>query len=158
MQKALAEAQIAEAQGKAAKLMAESELTKKRVDEMLANIENIVADTVSKRMDTAFVALQAGGVATTNPLVAPAGDELLRSVGWTDATPDPSIAQLNSEPVQQARAQAQLEPVMPGGSQPTTSEPVPAAAIAADQLPPSSGAPSGMQGARQGIETTRIEQ
>lgn len=157
MQKALAEAQIAESQGKAAKLMAEAELTKKRVDEMLANIENIVADTISKRMDTAFVALQAGGVATTNPLVAPAGDELLRSVGWTDNTPDPSIAQLNSEPVQQAREQMQPVPVMPGGSQPTTSEPVPAAAIAAEKLPPQEGAPSGMRGARQGIETTRIE-
>ena len=157
MQKALAEAQIAESQGKAAKLMAEAELTKKRVDEMLANIENIVADTISKRMDTAFVALQAGGVATTNPLVAPAGDELLRSVGWTDNTPDPSIAQLNSEPVQQAREQMQPVPVMPGGSQPTTSEPVPAAAIAGEQMPPPGGSPYGMRGARQGIETTRIE-
>lgn len=154
MQKALAEAQIAEAQGKAAKLMAEAELTKNKVNEMLANIENIIADTIAKRMDTAFVALQAGGVATTNPLVAPAGDELLRSVGWTDNTPDPSIAQLNSEPVQRAR---DMTPAMPGGLQPTTSEPVPAAAIAAEQLPPSGGPTSGMQGARQGIETTRIE-
>jgi hypothetical protein len=33
--------------------------------------------------------------------VAPAGDEVLRSAGWADATPDPSIAQLGGPPVQQ---------------------------------------------------------
>lgn len=151
MQKALAEAQIAESQGKAAKLMAEAELTKRKLDELMANIENIIADTVSKRVDTVFVALQAGGSATMNPQTAPAGDEILRSSGWTDDTPDPSIAQLNTRPVQQGA---------PGAAPqlPTTSEPAPPAqmldateGLAADVASPGAGA-------RQGIETVRLEQ
>lgn len=161
MQKALAEAQIAAEQGKAAKLVAEAELTKKKIDEMLANINKIVADTIATKMDTAYVALQAAGVATNSPYVAPAGDELLRSVGWTDQTPDPSIAQLNTEPVQESAGTQQL--VNKGAGfveQPraTTNEPAvvdqPAPAIPAADA----GVPSGMQGAQAGIETTRIEQ
>lgn len=151
MQKALAEAQIAESQGKAAKLMAEAELTKRKLDELMANIENIIADTVSKRVDTVFVALQAGGSATMNPQTAPAGDEILRSSGWTDDTPDPSIAQLNTRPVQQ---------VAPGAAPqlPTTSEPVPPAQMLAATEGSAADVASPGAGARQGIETVRLEQ
>ena len=151
MQKALAEAQVAESQGKAAKLMAEAELTKRKLDELMANIENIIADTVSKRVDTVFVALQAGGSATMNPQTAPAGDEILRSSGWTDDTPDPSIAQLNTRPVQQ---------VAPGAAPqlPTTSEPVPPAQMLDATEGPAADVASPGAGARQGIETVRLEQ
>lgn len=151
MQKALAEAQIAESQGKAAKLMAEAELTKRKLDELMANIENIIADTVSKRVDAVFVALQAGGSATMNPHTAPAGDEILRSSGWTDDTPDPSIAQLNTRPVQQ---------VDPGSAPqlPTTSEPVPPAQMLDAIEAPAAEVASPGAGARQGIETVRLEQ
>lgn len=151
MQKALAEAQIAESQGKAAKLMAEAELTKRKLDELMANIDNIIADTVSKRVDTVFVALQAGGSATMNPQTAPAGDEILRSSGWTDDTPDPSIAQLNTRPVQQ---------VAPGAAPqlPTTSEPAPPAQMLDATEGPAADVASPGAGARQGIETVRLEQ
>lgn len=167
MQRALAEAQIAEAQGKAAKLMAEAELTKSRVDEMLANvkltmasIDLTVAKTVSQRVDAAFVALQAGGAATNSPYVAPAGDEILRSAGWTDDTPDPSIAELNTIPVQQSDGTQQL--VNKGAGfveQPraTTSEPVPPEQAMPVVQAPDAGNASPGAGARAGIETTRIE-
>ena len=151
MQKALAEAQVAESQGKAAKLMAEAELTKRKLDELMANIENIIADTVSKRVDTVFVALQAGGSATMNPQTAPAGDEILRSAGWTDDTPDPSIAQLNTSPVQQRGLGA--APQLP-----TTSEPVPPAQMLDATEGPAADVASPGAGARQGIETVRLEQ
>jgi len=69
-----------------AKATAEAELTR--------------AKTVDTKVASAFSALQAGGVATSTPQIAPAGDEILRSAGWTDATPDPSMAQLGGPPVQ----------------------------------------------------------
>lgn len=160
MQRALAEAQIAEAQGKAAKLMAEAELAKNKVSELLANVEKIIAETVAKRVDAVFVALQAGAAATNSPFVAPAGDEILRSSGWKDGTPDPSIAQLNTVPVQEQPGTHQLMSkgasfaVQPRG----TSEPVPAEdAMAVAQAPDGGGASPGA-GARAGIETTRFEQ
>ena len=151
MQKALAEAQIAEAQGKAAKLMAEAELAKNKVTELLANVDKIIAETVATKVDAVFVALQAGGSATMNPHTAPAGDEILRSAGWTDDTPDPSIAQLNTTPVQQS----------PGGAAPqvsTTSEPVPPSQMPVDAEGQAAAIASPGAGARAGIETTRIEQ
>ncbi len=98
-----------------------------------------------------FVALQAGGSATMNPHTAPAGDEILRSAGWTDDTPDPSIAQLNTTPVQQS----------PGGAAPqvsTTSEPVPPSQMPVDAEGQAAAIASPGAGARAGIETTRIEQ
>lgn len=160
MQKALAEAQIAEAQGKAAKLMAEAELAKNKVTELLANVEKIVAETVAKKVDAVFVAIQAGGAATNSPYAAPAGDEILRSAGWKDATPDPSIAKLNTIPVQEAPGTHQLMSKGASfGQQPRgTSEPVPAEAMPAVAQSPDSGSASPGAGARSGIETARIEQ
>lgn len=94
-------AQVQEATARAAKMMAEAELTKRKVDEMLANIQATIAKTVETRVDTIFAALQAGGVATRDPVIAPAGDEILKSAGFKDLTPNPSIAQLDGPPVQQ---------------------------------------------------------
>ena len=100
LQMELQEAQVREIQGKAGKLMAEAELVKKKVDEMLANIDKTIADTVAVKVETIFAALQAGGVATRDPMTAPAGDEILKSAGYKDMTPNPSIASLNGPPVQ----------------------------------------------------------
>jgi hypothetical protein len=42
----------------------------------------------------------------TSPHVAPAADEILKSSGFKDATPNPSIAQLGGPPVQAEQIQA----------------------------------------------------
>jgi hypothetical protein len=67
----------------------------------MAEVELVKAKATETKVSSVFAALQAGGAATMNPQVAPAGDEILRSAGWADATPDPSIAQLGGPPVQQ---------------------------------------------------------
>ena len=89
MQLTMAELQqkVALLTAQAAKAMAEVELVKARATET--------------KVGSVFAALQAGGAATQNPHVAPAGDEILRSAGWVDATPNPSIAQISGQPVQE---------------------------------------------------------
>lgn len=68
LQQAMMQAQLAELQGKANKLEAE---------------------TMNKRIEAVFAAMQAAGVAATNPNIAPAGDGILRSAGWQDADQQP---------------------------------------------------------------------
>lgn len=132
MQEQIQQLQLAEAQAKIAKLTAEAEAIKGKANETLANIELIVAKAVATKVEAAYAALQAGGVATQSPHIAPAGDEILRSAGWTDNTPDPTIAQLAGPPVQEGE--------------------IPAAPAAAPDLE----APTGMEGRREGIETPDV--
>jgi hypothetical protein len=164
LQKKLAEAQLAELQGKAAKLMADAEVSGMKVKEMLANIDLIVSKTVSTSIEAVFAALQAGGTATRDPLIAPAGDEILRSAGWKDKTPNPSIAQLNGPPVQQQQSTQALmgkgqsfaqDPRLTTNNAPppVDAEPV----HSADPTPPGIQPQTGMVGRRSGIETARIE-
>jgi hypothetical protein len=102
-QLAMAQAQLSmqKLQGEANTAMANAQLISARAQETLANIDKIIAEAVNKRVEAVYAALQAGGVATSNPTIAPAGDEILRSSGWQDATPNPSISQLDTTPVQQ---------------------------------------------------------
>lgn len=60
-----------------------------------AEIARIQADTSRLRaistktnVDAAYAGMQAGGVATERPQVAPAGDAILKSAGFVDQTPD----------------------------------------------------------------------
>ena len=167
MQAELAQAQaqlmLQEAQAKVQKMMADAELAQAKSRETLARIDMIVAEAVNKRVEAVYAALQAGGVATSNPTIAPAGDEILRSSGWQDATPDPSIAQLNGPPVQadqgtmvrmganeQFAAEPRgntspAEPGVPMDAQPQMSVPQ-----------PDPQAMTGMDGVRGGIETPQI--
>jgi hypothetical protein len=101
----------------------------------MAEVELIAAKTVSTKVEAVYAALQAGGTATAAPMTAPAGDEILRSSGWQDATPDPSIAQLGGPPVQ---PDGQMPPQMP-------------------MQPEQAQVPTGMEGRRAGIETQEIE-
>lgn len=170
MQRRMQEAQLAEQTAKAAKLAAEAEVAKKKVDEMLANIKLIIAKTVDQRVETIFAGLQAGGTATRDPLIAPAGDEILRSAGYVDDTPVPSIAQLNGPPVQQQPAtqrlmskgegfvqDPRLGPVVPPSTNgDMTPEPAGADAAAQPQQP-EMGMPTGHEGQRAGIQTDEIE-
>lgn len=46
------------------------------------------ATAMNKRLEAVYAAMQAAGVAAQNPAIAPAGDAMLRSSGWQDATPE----------------------------------------------------------------------
>ena len=193
MAEAMQQAQLAEQQGKAARLVADAEVAKVKVTQMLAQLEQMAADliktkaetertnaeTISKKVEAAFAALQAGGVATSNPTIAPAGDEILKSVGWVDATPNPGMDLLNGPPVQGEQGtnslmgRGQTFAAEPRGDQPVTPEgqPLPMdGADAGDVQPdiaapmpamrPDSGMPepqTGMVGRRAGMETSEIE-
>lgn len=164
LQQRLAEAQVREQEAKAAKLLAEAQVAKTKVDEMLANIEKILDDRVGKRVETIFAALQAGGVATRDPVTAPAGDEILRSAGYKDLTPEPTIAQLAGPPVQGAqqtvRVASKGESFAPDPRVAGTVDPQSAAeATPQDAVPPEAAPrmPDANDGQRAGIETARID-
>lgn len=150
LQQQLAAAQLAELQGKAAKLMGEAEVTKIRAQEMMANIELIVAKAVESKVGAAYAALQAAGVAVGSPHIAPAGDEILRSSGWRDATPNPGIADLAGPPVQPGQIHPQMQPQTGENGRPI------------EPQPDMGGAPdierqTGMAGHQRGIETAGID-
>jgi hypothetical protein len=132
LQSDLAQAQLALAQGQAAKANNEAQLILTRVKEVVANIDQIIAKTIETKVETIFAALQAGGVATQNPVTAPAGDEILRSAGYRDVTPSPSIAQLDGPPVQQQANDTALLPKGSSFAQDPRAPAVPGAAPAAD--------------------------
>jgi hypothetical protein len=71
----------------------------------MAEVELVKSKATESKVGAVYSALQAGGVVTQSPHIAPAGDEILRSAAWKDATPDPSIAQLGGPPVQQEQIQ-----------------------------------------------------
>lgn len=146
-------ATLSELEGKAKTAMAEAKLREVKSAETLANIDLIVSRAISEKMSAVYAGLQAAGVAVTNPSIAPAGDELLRSVGFKDATPDPAIAQILGQQVQSMSGGPQSQPG-PGGEPVAPTQPAP--------QPPQGAQPglqpqTGMNGMRQGIETQRID-
>lgn len=150
MQQQMLMLQMQELAAKIANLMAAAEKSK-------ASIKLVDAQAVSTNVSAAFAALQAGGVATQTPFVAPAGDEILRSSGWVDRTPEPTMAQLSGPPVQTEQVgavpravQSNTDPVSP----PNPDDGMPPAAEPADAGPDPA---TGLVGMRQGIETPRID-
>ncbi|MET3135210.1 hypothetical protein AAKU55_005518 [Oxalobacteraceae bacterium GrIS 1.11] len=58
-----------------------------------AEVSRINAIAIKTNVDAAYAGMQAGGVATERPEVAPAGDAILKSAGFVDKTPaDPTPA------------------------------------------------------------------
>jgi hypothetical protein len=114
-QLAAAQSQLQQAQQK---LMLD-ELTQKvalltaNAAKAMAEVELIRAKVVETKVAGVYAALQAGGVATGSPHIAPAGDEILRSSGWVDATPDPTIAQLAGPQVQGQQMPQDGNPMLP---------------------------------------------
>ena len=141
-------AALAEAEGKAAKLIADAKVMNMAAAEKLANIDLIASKAVESKMGAIYAALQAAGVAVTNPMIAPAGDELLRSANFRDATPDPAISQILGQQVQGLGGQ---QPAVvqgqPGGA-------APAVPVSPEEVPPMTGQAGGMAG----IETPEIDQ
>jgi hypothetical protein len=131
------------------------QLTQAKLDQMQAEISKTLADvdrikalTVKANVDTAYAGMEAGGVATERPEVAPAGDAILKSAGWVDHTPaitaQPGAPQTGG-PVPSNSAQpgsAQTNPAADGPVPPgmaTANLPVPPQAAAA---PPDQSQPS----------------
>jgi len=157
LQMQLQQAQLAETQARAAKMAAEAEVAKRKLDEMMANIELTISKAVETRVNAAYAALQAGGVATSSPFTAPAGDEILRSAGWTDKTPDPSIAQLGGPPVQAQQVSRNLSQQVSQQADGNDALAQPAAPAqpqlgAAPDLQPQTG----MRGHHAGIQTAEL--
>jgi len=65
--------------------MAQLEAT---VAKLQAEVAKINAQAVDANVRAAYAAMQAGAVASQNPNIAPAGDAILQSAGWKDATPE----------------------------------------------------------------------
>jgi hypothetical protein len=126
------------------------ELTMAELQQKVALLTAQVAKATASKVEAVYSALQAGGVATSSPHIAPAGDEILRSSGWKDATPDPSIAQLGGPPVQtdQQAVPGNTNPMLP--AQATAPQVGPVAA-------PDLQAPGAAVGMNAGIETPSIE-
>ena len=135
MQMELQASQLAELKGKVTLLTAQAA-------KAMADVELLGAKTIDAKVASVYAALQAGGVATQTPYVAPAGDEILKSAGWVDATPNPSIATLDGPPVQQAQGFEPAQPQQPQAQQPD-------AAVLQPQ--------TGHVGQEAGIETPAIE-
>lgn len=94
LQMQLMQGQLAELQAKV--MTAEAAAQKAQAAAALdaAKAKLIEAETIAKRVEAVYAALQAGGTAATNPTIAPSGDEILRSAGWVDATPDTPIGDM----------------------------------------------------------------
>ena len=112
----LQQTQLLVAQANAAKLQAQADQIKAASAREAAELELIKAKTIGEKVSAVYAALQAGGVAAASPHVAPAGDEILRSSNWKDATPEPSIAELSAATVQgeQLANQHAIEPAQTG--------------------------------------------
>lgn len=136
MQQQLALAQM---QGAVQKLTAE-------IAKIGADAERLKALAVKDRTEAAFAGLQAGGAAAMSHAAAMAGDEILRSAGWQDATPQQSFIQPGADvPPEQA-------PPMPQGVPPEQPQP--------DQGMPPPAMPEQQtagQGEMAGIETQAME-
>ncbi len=89
--------QMAQLEAQANKTMAEAQ-------KALADVERIKAQTLNLKVEAAYAAMEAAGVAVTNAHIAPAGDEILRSAGWQDATPQ------TQTPVAPPQAQPNIQP------------------------------------------------
>ncbi len=88
-----------------------------QLDKLLAEVAKTRAQAVEVNVASAYAAMQAGGVAVQSPNVAPAGDEILRSAGWQDATPQETNTQAvgpDPQPMAQApNVQAQPDSAGP---------------------------------------------
>lgn len=105
---------MAQAQGELA--LAQLQAT---VEKLKAEVLKIRAEAVNKNVTSAFAAMQAGGVAVQSPDVAPAGDEILRSSGWVDATPQATTTQAvgpDPQPMASGAPNVQAEPEAVGAA------------------------------------------
>jgi hypothetical protein len=129
------------------------QLLQNQVEKTMAENQRLQAQTMlsqaqamNQRVEAIYAALQAGGVAATNPQIAPAGDELLKSAGFVDVTPAQPIGGVMRPPVQ-------LRGMPPA----TTMSPVSGAPRqTSDELDEEVNPESGHVGQGAGIETAAV--
>lgn len=70
---------------------------------------------MNKRIEAAYSAMQAAGIAATNKTIAPAGDAILRSAGWKDMdqVPGTGAEMAQGIPSQQMQQQIDNREVLP---------------------------------------------
>lgn len=124
--------EVGELQGKIQKLAAEAQRA-------LADAERLRATALNQRVEATYSAMQSAGVAAQSPKVAPAGDLILQSAGYQDATP------------QGAPAPGTPMPVEPGANAPATPQEMQQEAQAIEHAPPTAHT-----GERGGIETSQL--
>lgn len=125
------ELELQTAQAQVAKLQAE-------VTRVTAEANRAIAATVKMNVDAAYAGMQAGGVATERPEIAPAGDAILKSAGFVDQTPG------EGTPPGNALAAGEVAPL-------------PGPADAAAQRDPVGGVVGANVGEHAGIQTAAID-
>lgn len=133
-QAAIQQAQMAEMQAKVGKLVADAERLMAQAEQIKAQSELTRARTLTERVSAVYSATQAGGTAVTNPEIAPAADEILRSAGWQDA--------LQATAAQPESVGAPVVPAAPENTLPDLKAVEPQ---------------TGMVGMQQGIETAALD-
>jgi hypothetical protein len=118
-------------------------LLENKVAKLAAEMEKLHAATVQANVDAAYAAMQAGGVAAMNVAAASGGDEILRSAGWVDSTPqDTTSTAVEEGPAAEAAQPGLLPAVNPNVAQ-------------AQPVAPRVGS---LAGHERGIRTPEIEQ
>lgn len=72
------------------------EKTQAEVAKLMADVERIRATALKTNVDAAYAGMQAGGVATERPQIAPAGDAILKAAGWVDKPPATTPANVSA--------------------------------------------------------------
>lgn len=131
-----------------------------------ADVERLHAIATKTNVDAAYAGMQAGGVATERPQIAPAGDAILASAGFVDKTPRQPTpgapvrgapgqpAPMPEAPMQDAAAQGDAAPQ---GAAPTTGTDAPPGPVFNDERDPVGGQVGANVGEHAGIHTARIE-
>lgn len=79
---------MAQLQANVAKINAQAQQAMAAVQKVMAEVGLLGARATGEKVSAAYAAMQAAGVAAQSPQIAPAGDAILRSAGWVDATPE----------------------------------------------------------------------
>jgi len=119
-------------------------LTLKDIEGKLAKVNaetsKLEVQAMKDKLEAMFVALQAAGIVVTNPAAASAADEIMAGAGYKDALQEEK--QLINEAAQAQQQQPQQM------EQPQVMSP----------QDPSANIPSGVEGAKAGIQTPNLEQ
>lgn len=116
------------------------------ISRISADVERIHAIATKTNVDAAYAGMQAGGVATERPQIAPAGDAILKSAGFVDKTPQEGTPPGNSPGMDQAAPVGEGSQPMPATASPDISD-----------RDPQGGQVGANVGESAGIETERIE-
>ncbi len=147
-QQMMQQAQMAQAKAQVEKLIADAQRMMAQVEQIKAQTEKLAAETVAVKVGAEYAAMQAGGVATERPEIAPAGDVILKQAGWVSQQKRDAMLQAQqTAAMQQQAAQQMAQQQQPQGQQGPQGQPV----------PPIQQPQTGMQGEQSGIETARIE-